>query len=90
MDSKAPDVVPLERPATCVWKNLAVPDADELALTELARLISRRLADWCLIFTQAESGGLHCAALAHRDRDNEVRAADFVGPGAQTKVLVGP
>jgi PAS domain S-box-containing protein len=50
----------------------------------VADLAVRKFADWCLVFTQEEKGGLHCTALAHRDADNGTQAAEFERLAAQS------
>ena len=39
----------------------------EVSLIELARLCSRRLADWCFIFVRDDDGSVRQLAAAHRD-----------------------
>jgi signal transduction histidine kinase/PAS domain-containing protein len=49
----------------------------DTTLRSVAALAVKEFADWCLIFTQTDSGGLRCAALAHRDPGNGVQAVEF-------------
>jgi PAS domain S-box-containing protein len=50
----------------------------ELALTELARLISRRLADWCFVFTVEEDGSIRQLAAAHVDIERQSQAWELL------------
>jgi PAS domain S-box-containing protein len=50
----------------------------EVSLTELARLCSRRLADWCFIFVREEDGSIRQLAAAHRDLDRQSQAWELL------------
>ncbi len=50
----------------------------ELALTELARLISRRLADWCFIFILEEDRSIRQLAAAHVDMERQSQAWELL------------
>src|SRR5690349_14948963 len=50
----------------------------ELALTELARLISRRLADWCFIFILEEDGSIRQLAAAHVDMERQSQSWELL------------
>ena len=63
------------RRAEASWRLLADAGAvlgsslDADALAEIvATLATRELADWCLVITRSDGGGLHCASFVHRDR----------------------
>jgi PAS domain S-box-containing protein len=51
-------------------------DPEETARS-VAALAVQEFASSCLIYTQGGSGGVRCAALAHRDAGNGTAAADF-------------
>jgi PAS domain S-box-containing protein len=50
----------------------------EVALTELARVISRRLADWCFIFILEEDGSIRQLAAAHADLQRQSAAWELL------------
>jgi signal transduction histidine kinase len=55
----------------------------EATARSAAALAAREFADWCTIFTQAEDGRIHCAALEHRSPGNREFAMEFEQLAAQ-------
>jgi signal transduction histidine kinase/PAS domain-containing protein len=56
----------------------------EATVRGVAALAVEEFADWCLIFTQPDSGSLRCAALAHHDPANDCQAEEFGRLAAQS------
>jgi serine phosphatase RsbU (regulator of sigma subunit)/PAS domain-containing protein len=50
----------------------------DVSLTELARLCSRRLCDWCFVFVREEDGSIRQLAAAHRNIDRQSQAWELL------------